>query len=271
MNTRTRLIALAAALSLAAPLASCSAVRSTIAEGQEFAADLLIPVSEEVKLGQQISTEIEQGVTIHADPQVQAWANAMGTKLVQAAGKDVSSGITFKFQVIDDPDTVNAMALPGGWVYIYSGLLLVSDTEAEVAAVLGHEVAHVTRRHIAERLVTIYGIDALQQVVANQGGGALTSIISDVAANGYLLKYSRDHETDADLTGLTYLIRAGYDPNGFISFFKKLEGTSSSPEFLSSHPDPSNRIEAIRERLKGRDDLPTYTGSDALTQLKSRL
>ena len=135
-----------------------------------------------------------------------------------------SSGITFKFQVIDDPDTVNAMALPGGWVYIYSGLLLVSDTEAEVAAVLGHEVAHVTRRHIAERLVTIYGIDALQQVVANQGGGALTSIISDVAANGYLLKYSRDHETDADLTGLTYLIRAGYDPNGFISFFKKLEG-----------------------------------------------
>ncbi|MEO1273132.1 MAG: M48 family metalloprotease, partial [Myxococcota bacterium] len=128
-------------LLLTASLQSCATVQNTLSDGQEIAANLFIPVPEEIKLGQQISAELEQGITLHANPEVQAWARDLGAKLVQGAGNDVSDAITFKFQVIDDPNTINAMALPGGWVYIYSGLILSADNEAEVAAVLGHEVA----------------------------------------------------------------------------------------------------------------------------------
>ena len=143
--------------------------------------------------------------------------------------------ININFHVVDDPNTVNAFAIPGGDIYIYSGLLLQADTESEVVGVLGHEVAHVTERHIAERLVQTYGIQTLASVALGNNPGMLTQMLAGVAAQGYVLKYGRDQESEADRTGLKYTIDAGYDPQGMVTFFQQ-----SSPKTRPAARPPSS-------------------------------
>src|SRR5690554_5489148 len=167
------------------------------------AADALVPVSEENALGRQVSNEVERELKIHANANVQQYVRNLGEQIVSVA-PDVPSGIRFTFQVVDDPRTVNAFALPGGWIYVYSGLMAQMNTEAELAAVLSHEIAHVTRRHVAQRLVTLYGVDLLSKVALGSEPGVVTSIVGTVVEQGFLLRYSREQETDADEVGLRY-------------------------------------------------------------------
>jgi beta-barrel assembly-enhancing protease len=234
------------------------------------AADLLIPPSEEVVLGQQFSTEIESQLTMHPNGDVQAYVTSIGNQIV-ARVDDRPEGIEFTFRVVDDLSTVNAFAIPGGWIYVYSGLLQVMESEAELVAVLSHEIAHVTRRHIAQQLVTMYGLDALTRLALGQEPGIFASLMATVVQQGALLRYSRDMERDADDYGFHYMLNTGYDPRGFIDFFGRLTGGPQIPSFLLTHPSPEDRIERIEARINALEQVPTRRDSERFEAIKSLL
>jgi predicted Zn-dependent protease len=233
------------------------------------AANVLVPVSEENKLGTQMQGEIEAEAKLHADTELQNYIKTLGGKVVRAAKNDIPTGIRIQFKVIDDPNTVNAFAIPGGTIYVYTGLLRAASNEAEVVGVLGHEAAHVTRRHVAQQLVTLYGLQTVLDMALGNQPSQVAELVANVAAQGYLLKYSRDHERDADEYGLKYAAGAGYDPHGFANFFKKLGG-AGVPEFLSTHPDPSARASTAESRIEGMSNAPTYTGEEEYKAMKAK-
>lgn len=220
------------------------------------AADLLVPVSEEVELGRQLSDQVEGELKLHPSEELQSYVRGLG-ELIVSQVEDRPEGIEFHFQVIDDPNMVNAFALPGGWVYVFSGLLEAMDDEAELVAVLAHEVAHVTRRHVAQRLVTLYGVDVVTSLALGREPGLLSQLVATVAQQGFLLSYSRSQEDDADDFGMVYTVRANYDPRAFITFFEKLTGGGGFPEFLQTHPLPETRIENVEAFIDGLEDVPT--------------
>ena len=264
-----RAFAIAAALPCAAvATTSCGTAQAA----QRVAANALLPVSEENKLGREMSAQVEKELRVHKDDEVQAYIQRLGTKLARKA-RDTPQGIKFSFKVIDDDKTVNAFAIPGGHIYIYSGLMKAADDEAELAGVVSHEIAHVTQRHIAERLVAQYGLQTVLGLALGAEPGLLAQIAAQVAGTGALLKFTRDQESEADARALPYMVAAGYDPDAMVSFFKKLqrgEGPGALV-FLSDHPLPSDRVEALNTRIKRMRNKPDTRNKDALDDIKQKL
>lgn len=234
------------------------------------AADVLVPVEDENQLGEELMKEIESEVTLHSDVEVQRYVRDLGEQIARGV-QNVPRGIRFRFAVVDDPNTINAFAIPGGYIYVYSGLIRAADNEAELAAVLSHEIAHVTRRHVAQRLVAAYGAETVAQMALGQEPGIIAQLVTVVASQGFMLKYSRDQESDADEYGLNYLVAAGYDPGGFVTFFQKLEGQPRVPTFLSSHPSPTQRITALKRMIRRLDHRPTRTEEARIREIQQRL
>ena len=244
----------------------CSTLSCGASQFGRGAADTLFPVSDENKLGAELSAEIEKELKLSTDAQLNAYVASLGTRTVAAAKGTVPAGIKFTFKVVDDPNTVNAFAMPGGYIYVYTGLLKKSENEAEVMAVMAHEVAHVTRRHIAQRLVATHGLQSLLSVALGENPGLVSEIATGVIANGYLLKHSRDAETDADAVGIEYTVDANYSPQGYVTFFDKLAADAAAvPAFLSTHPDPKGRANAARAYIKTHKNLPEKLTSSEYT------
>lgn len=237
---------------------------------QDFAADQLIPIDQENALGAQLSAELGSQLQMHPSEEVQAYVTDLGNQVVSVAA-DRDPGITFRFHVVDDDSTVNAFAIPGGYIYVYTGLLLEAQSEAELMAVLSHEVSHVTQRHVAERLVATYGLETVLGLALGQEPGMISQLVAQVAGTGVLLRHSRAAETEADQVGFGYQVAAGFDPHGFVDFFSKLTGGTRQPEFLSSHPNPENRIEAIQAMIARRDDWPDKTNAEQFQALQQQL
>lgn len=231
--------------SLVTPQLSCATARGA---GRAIA-DTVLPVSQENELGKQMSAEVEQELKILENPEITAWVKGMGLNIAKAARNDIPKGIQFTFKVVDDDETVNAFAMPGGHIYIYTGLLKKAENEAEIAAVMGHEIAHVTRRHIAKRLTAAYGLQALASVAVGSNPGLVTELVAGIVANGYLLKHSRDAERDSDDFGLDYIVDAGYSPMGYVSFFRKLAESPQPPALISSHPNPKERVTNAKKKI----------------------
>lgn len=223
---------------------------SSCATTSRVVADAVLPPSQENELGKQMSAEVEQELRLLDNPEINKWIKGMGNKIALAAKKDVPKGIQFTFKVVDDDATVNAFAMPGGYIYVYTGLLKEAENEAEIAAVMGHEIAHVTRRHIAKRLSTAYGMSALASVALGNNPGLLAELVAGVATNGYLLKHSRDAERDSDKYGMDYMVRAGYSPQGYATFFAKLGKAPQPPAIVSSHPNPNERVSNAQDRIR---------------------
>ena len=237
------------------------------------AADALFPVSEENKLGAQLSVDVEKELKISTDAVLTAYIAELGAKTVKAAGASVPAGIKFTFKVVDDPETVNAFAMPGGHVYFYTGLIKKATSEAEIMAVMTHEVAHVVRRHVAQRLIANYGAQALLGAALGENPGVAGEIAAGIVGNGYLLKHSRDAESDADDVGIRWITKANYSPQGYVSFFEKLaSGGGSPPEFLSTHPDPSNRVQSAKDYISKLRNAPSNMGdATRFAAIKSRI
>jgi len=185
--------------------------------------------------------------------QTPTWRNAaaqrrletVGGRIVNAAGRGNQN---WEF-VLFDSDQKNAFVLPGGQVGFYRGLYEISERDDWMATVLGHEVAHVTGRHAAER----YSREAATQTALQVAGTQLNSQMAMAALGlgaqvGLSLPFSREQETEADILGLQYMHRAGYDPRQAIPFWQRMQegGGSRPPEFISTHPDPDNRIGRLR-------------------------
>jgi predicted Zn-dependent protease len=237
-----------------------SSVFNPITEEQQHVAG--ITPEQEVALGLQAAPEMAQQFGgLDPDVESQARLDQVGERLVSrsVAGK---SPYSFDFHVLDDPETINAFALPGGQVFITEGLLRRLKTEGQLAGVLGHEIAHVVARHGAEHI-------AKQQLTQGLTGAAVLATYDPsnpssrnsaavAAMIGQLvnMRFGRQDELESDKLGVRFTSEAGYDPRSMIALMKILDESSQGgrpPEFFSTHPNPENRIEriqlAVRERF----------------------
>ena len=161
--------------------------------------------------------------------------------------------LPWEFFVLDS-DQINAFALPGGKVFITMGLLSKLSSEGQLAGVLGHEIGHVTARHVDERISHSMTVQGLLLVLDFSVESGAATIVGGLAGNSYLLSFNRDQETEADELGLTYMTRSYYDPYGMMEvqeILKEAAGKNRSIEFLSTHPHPETRIRNLDKLLSG--------------------
>ncbi len=259
------------ALGMALAAAGCRTAQ--VRSAQTEVARALVPVSDEKQLGAKMAAQIETQTRPLADPAVVGYVREVGGRV--AAASPNPDHWTFTFKVLDDPKTVNAFAIPGGNVYVYTGLLKAVQNEAQLAGVLAHEVAHVTSRHIAQRLVSQLGLETVASMALGQNPNALAQVASSVAVQGALLKNSRDDEAEADSKGVVAAARAGYDPRALPAFFRLLMGeqgsTSRALTFLSDHPATEDRIQALEAEISAKNLTGDRLDVEGLRAVQQRL
>ena len=234
---------------------------------------VLISTGQEVALGQAMAHEVDSTEKALPDPQWQAYLNEVGQKLVSVCDR---KDIQYHFTVIQS-DQINAFAAPGGYVYFYTGVLGMMDNEAEMAAVMAHELSHVVARHGAKRLQAAMGASLAYQLVMGDSSSAVFRTAVGIGMNLLFAGYSRENEREADEYGVTYMVRAGYDPAAMETMFDKLaaNGTSSNAfeKLVSSHPETQERIANTKATIGRQQPLPPnlQLGRDRYQQMKKRL
>lgn len=221
----------------------------------------LISLDEEWQLGQQLEAEIARQVQLVNDPTTVNFINRIGQRIVN---ETELANVPWEFHVVADP-SINAFNIPGGHVYVNTGLIQQVDDVAELAGVMGHEIAHGVARHATERLTKAYGLQIGAGVLLGQDPGLIAQIATQILGQGAIAKFSRDDEREADELGVRYLYEARYDPNGMVELFQKLlREQRSSPgavaQFFSTHPLTENRIRDVQReiaQLPNRSDLIT--------------
>ncbi len=214
-------------------------------------------IRDEVELGKKIRASIRSSFPLVDDPEVVAYVNGVMDRLMAATP---TQPFDFSINVIRH-NAINAFATPGGNLFLFTGLILSMDHEAEVAGVLAHEIAHATQRHIASRIAQMQKISLLSLAGALLGGflggdaGSALAMGSLAAGQAAQLKYSRADETDADHVGMGYLVKAGYPPRGMVGAFEKIRKQqwllgSSIPTYLSTHPAVQDRIQTLGVRIQ---------------------
>jgi len=216
-----------------------------------------LTTEDEKKMGRKIFLEMEESIV--RDPSVQSFLNRVGNSLVSQVG---STPFEFKFYLVNG-SSPNAFAVPGGYTFVTTGLIVMAENEGEIAGVLAHEIAHVVQRHVAKMIeksgpLNIAALAAmLAGALAGRGGAAsqATGAMAMGMAGATLLKYTRDMEVDADQNGLRYLVKAGYDPKGLLNFLGKLQKVSLAvapkiPAYLVTHPETETRISLLENLLQ---------------------
>jgi len=208
----------------------------------------LVSGEQEVQMGAEAYKEILAKAKISTDPAANALVTRVGTRIAAATGR---SDLPWEFKVIDDPQTVNAFALPGGKVAVYTGILPITRDEAGLAVVLGHEVSHVMARHSAERISEQLGAELVAKGIGAAIGldPQITQAGAGLLVNTLLLPWGRKQESEADHLGLIYMAKAGYDPHAardlWIRMAEASKGRARPPEFLSTHPSEETRVRQI--------------------------
>jgi metalloendopeptidase OMA1, mitochondrial len=208
----------------------------------------LVSPAEETQMGTEAYKEILSKAKISNDPTTNPLVKRVGTRIATATGR---TDLPWEFTVIDDVKTVNAFALPGGKVAVYTGILPITRDEAGLAAVLGHEIAHVTARHSAERMSKELAVQIGAQTFGAFVGLSpdLTKAGAAILVNGLMLPWGRDQESEADHIGLIYMAKGGYNPEAardlWIRMAEASKGQSRPPEFLSTHPSDETRVRQI--------------------------
>ncbi len=260
----------------AVALASCATVNSGIRTTETMAAQLLISNEQENSLGLQVKNDLEQNqhVKYLNDPAVQMYVRGVADKVI-AFGKKDRPDVVWQVNVIDDPATVNAFATPGGYLYVYSGLLLTAHNEAELAGVMAHEAGHVVARHSARQLVAQHGLEAVSAMALGTNPGLVGQIASGVVSKGTMLVHSRADETEADEYGARYSSMAGYDPRGLTTFFTKLEAQQGATpkllSYLSDHPATADRITHVNEYIAQNNLRGADLGAARFMAMRQRL
>jgi predicted Zn-dependent protease len=212
---------------------------------------------EELALGFEAYQQVLKEAKLSQDPKINEMVNRVGAKMAQVSGRP---DYDWEFKVIEDDQVVNAFALPGGKVAVYTGLLPITQDEEGLAVVLSHEIAHAIARHGAERISTqqLVKLGEIGLVVALGGGDPQTVRAVDAAYGlgmglGVVLPFSRKHESEADHIGLILMTKAGYNPQAAVEFWQRMmeakKDQQAPPEFLSTHPSDERRIEQIRQWL----------------------
>ena len=234
-------------------------------------------LDKQVAMGRDYSQQVEHSAKLINDPVVTEYINRIGQNIV----RNSDAKVPFTIKVIDD-DSINAFALPGGFFYVNTGLILAADNEAELAGVMAHETAHVAACHVA-REQTRGNIVSLASIplIFVPGGWAVyegTQAALSIGVPLTFMKFSRSFEAQADFLGMEYMYKAGYDPQAFISFFEKIEAQEKKkPGFIAkafeSHPMTADRVAAAQKELKNvLPARPEYVvDTSEFENVKSRL
>ena len=211
-----------------------------------------LTVDQEIQLGLQSAPQMAaQHGGLHPDQQAQQLVDNVGAKLVNNSIAR-QSPYKYEFHLLRDPQTINAFALPGGQRFITYALFSKLENEEQLAGVLVHEIGHVLGRHSAERMAKqglTQGLISGVMVGGGEGIGQMSAMI----ANTINMKYGREDELESDELGVLFLMKAGYQPEemiGVMEILKAAAGPNRTPEFQSTHPDPENRIEMIKEAIE---------------------
>ncbi len=219
---------------------------------------LSLTVDQEIALGlQSAPSMIDQFGGLYNNARVQQAVTAIGQRLVSRSAARTSPW-QFEFHVLNAPQVVNAFALPGGQVFITTGLLNRLAREDMIAGVLGHEIVHVLARHGAQQIAKSELTNGLLGAVAVASGDANQAQFAQVVGQLINLRYGRQAETQSDTLGACIMIEAGYDPQAMIDVMKVLQSVSGGqrqPEFMSSHPDPGNRIENLQDVIQNQSSV----------------
>jgi predicted Zn-dependent protease len=232
-------------------LAGCTPMQRVSTETS--LAKMLVSDQQMEQIGEQVHAELQsQGVRYVKNTAVTGYVEGIAGRLFGLARGD-RDGVNYHVHVIDDPKMVNAFATPGGHIYVYSGLLLAADNEAEVAGVLAHETGHVAGRHVERAMVNSYGVQTLASLALGQNPSMAKELAATVLGTGLLRAHSRSEETEADEYGARYISRLSYDPQAMITFFQKLQakesGASGGMAWLRTHPVTGDRIAHLREYI----------------------
>ena len=230
---------------------------------------------QETQLGKDAASQVEKEMEVVKNPEVEAWLNRIGQQLAKTPQ---ANAYPYYFKLVNE-DSINAFALPGGPMFVHTGLIKAADNEGEVAGVLAHEMSHVALRHGAAQMSkqqtwgSVFGALGAAGGILGGGASGQCSLICQAAQmgaglgqNSLLMKFSRGYEHDADLNGARMMNSASYDPIGLPSFFEKLQsqmGKAGEPKglalFMASHPATGSRIEYVQQDLQFYEKKGTYT------------
>lgn len=215
----------------------------------------------DLEFGQQFKLELEanpQDYPILSQtqyPEAYQHINRIRDSVLASGLVDYTDTFVYEVYIIHNDSVLNAFAVPGGYMYFYTGIIKFLENEAQLAGVMAHETAHVSRRHSIKRLEKAYGLQLLFAVLLGNDPGTLAQIAAELAGGLVSLAFSRDDEYEADEYAVKYLYPSSYDARGIAGFFEMMENAPHPPEFLSTHPSPENRIEqiyAVWEELGGK-------------------
>ena len=232
-------------------------------------------IESEIRMGKEYATQIESSLKLVTDPVINEYVNRVGQNLV----RNSDAKVPFTIKVVDS-DVINAMALPGGFFYVNSGLILAADNEAELAGVMAHEIAHVAARHTTRQLTRYQFINyaSLPLIFVGGGIGLAAREAAGIGIPMTFLKFNRSFEAEADYLGIQYMYKAGYDPNEFVNFFEKIQAQEkkkpgSMAKVFADHPQTPDRISKSQEEiatiLPARDQYIETTSE--FNDMKARL
>jgi predicted Zn-dependent protease len=208
-------------------------------------------LEKEIRMGKEYAMQVEQSVRLVQDPVVNEYVNRIGQNLV----RNSDAKVPFTIKVIDS-DEINAFALPGGFFYVNSGLVLAADNESELAGVMAHEIAHVAARHATRQMTRaqLVNFASIPLIFVGGGIGYAISSAAGLALPLTFLSFSRGFEAEADYLGLEYMYKTGYDPESFISFFEKVQAKEkkkpgSLAKAFATHPQTPERIQKSQEEI----------------------
>ena len=232
----------------------------------------LVSRDQEWQLGRELAAEIHQQATVIQDPVVQKFVEQMGSRIVS---ETELADRPWEFHVIADT-SVNAFNIPGGHVFINTGLIRAAATPSELAGVVAHEVAHGVARHSTERMTQAYGLNLLFGLIAGERVTLLEQVAGQLLGAGAMAKFSRDDEREADRLGLEYMAHAAYDAEGMAAMFRTMLGLrarrpSVVEQFFSTHPLTEERVAEMEARADGIPDSTSDTDRQTFERLKQQL
>ncbi len=229
----------------------------------------LFPVSQDVELGKQVYDEISSletdfpKVKEEGNEELYQYVRDMVKKILYEGNVEYSKDFAWKLTLINDIKTQNAFATPGGYIFVYTGLIKFLDSEDQLAGVLGHEIAHASKRHSTKQLSKMFGLSVLADAALGN-----KATVKQIATALIGLSFSRAHETQADSMSVIYLCNTEYNAAGAAGFFKKVQGQASPPTWLSTHPNPSNRVQNIEGKHRQLACKGTQTHKSRYEKIK---
>jgi predicted Zn-dependent protease len=212
----------------------------------------LISLEEEWALGNQLARDIEQQMKLSRDPAVNQYVTKLGQSIVN---RTPMAQLPWNFHVVENPE-INAFAIPGGHVYVTTGLIRAADQASELAGVMAHEIAHGVERHSTEQMTRAYGLNLVAGMVLGQNPETYQQILAQVAGGGAMASFSRDAEREADQLAVQWLPAVGFHPEGMATMFEELlrnrqRAPNAVDQFFATHPVTESRISDVREQISG--------------------